>query len=130
MSSDQGELFFDTENDALRSCIASAGGMKAVAGKLWPALKPPTAYARLAACLDDGKYEKLTFAEIIKIGKLGRDSGCHALMSYLAAELSYEVRPLSARDELVGALEIFEQKSDELMHAISAVKRAKGRAET
>lgn len=95
----QEALFYDTENDALRSCIAAAGGFKVVAGNLWPSLKPGSAYSRLTACLDESKHEKLTFAEIIAVGRMGKEAGCHALMSYLGTELSYEVRAVAPEDQ-------------------------------
>jgi hypothetical protein len=126
--SGQDSLFYDCENDALRSCIAAAGGFKTVAGLLWPSLKPGTAYSRLTACLDDSKHEKLTFAEIIRIGKLGREADCHALMQYLGAELAYECRAIGPKDELAAALETFDAKADDILRAIQAVQRAKVRA--
>lgn len=124
----QDPLFYDTENDALRSCIAAAGGVKVVAGKLWPSLKPASAYARLSACLDESKHEKLTFAEIITVGRLGRDAGCHALMQYLGAELSYEIKATTPKDDLATALEAFDSRADDILRAIQAVQRAKVRA--
>ena len=124
----QDSLFYDNENDALRSCIAAAGGNKVVAGKLWPSLKPGSAYARLVNCLDQDKHEKLTFAEIIQVGRLGREAGCHALMSYLGAELAYEVKALGPKDELASALERFDIQAEEILRAIQSVQRAKVRA--
>jgi hypothetical protein len=123
----QDQLFYDSENDALRSCIAAAGGTKFVAHALWPPMKIETAAARLNACLDSDKYEKLTFAEIIAIGRMGRDKHCHALMHYLGAELAYDVKPLSAKDELATALDRFEALAGEVVGAIQAVQRAKVR---
>lgn len=124
----QDQLFYDNENDALRTCIAASGGVKVVAGKLWPSMKPTTAYARLAACLEEGRNEKLTFAEIIQVARLAREAGCHALMSYMGAELAYDVKPVAPKDELAAALEAFDSKADEILRVIQAVQRAKVRA--
>src|SRR5690349_2314595 len=118
--SDQQRLFYDTENDALRACIAAAGGAKTVAHKLWPAMKQTTAATRIAACLDESRNEKFTLAEIIAIGRLGRDAGCHALMIYMGAELAYEVRALAAKDQLATALDVFNSVSTEMLHAMEA----------
>lgn len=85
----QGALFYETASDALGSCILAAGGFKKVAAELWPAMKPESAYARLKACLDDSKHERLSPDEILRVARLGRAAGCHAWAEFCAAELDY-----------------------------------------
>ena len=95
----QSELFYETANDALGACIQAAGGFKRVAGLLWPSLKPDSAYARLKACLDDGKAEKLTADEIFAIAKMAREKGCHAFAQFAGSELDYEFKPITPEDQ-------------------------------
>jgi hypothetical protein len=95
----QEKLFFDDENDALRAAIISAGGYKYVASKLWPSRKPDSAYARLKACLDPEKHEKLEFAEMLQIARMAREKGCHQFMQYLGTELGYQCTALDPQDE-------------------------------
>lgn len=85
----QPALFYETAADALGSCIQAAGGFKRVAGQLWPSMKAESAYARLKACLDDAKHERLSPDEIIGIAKMAREQGCHAWAQFVATELGY-----------------------------------------
>jgi hypothetical protein len=95
----QEALFYETACDAIAACVVAAGGFKRVASTLWPSSKPESAYARLKACLDDGKAEKLTAEEIIGIAKLAKEQGCHAWAQFIGAELGYEIRPMDPADE-------------------------------
>lgn len=61
------KLFYGDENEALRSAIENGKGYKATAAFLWPGLKPDTAYARIKACVNEDKPEKLSFGEIIAL---------------------------------------------------------------
>lgn len=63
-------LFYDSAMHAIDCTITSSGRhYKEVAAYLWPSKKPESAYARLKACLNDEKDEKLSFEEIIAICK-------------------------------------------------------------
>lgn len=99
MTSPQQSLFHETLGDAVGAAIAAAGGFKRVASTLWPAMKLESGYARLKACMDDGKPEKLTLDEIVGIARLAKEQGSHAVMNYLAADLGYEVRAVEPRDQ-------------------------------
>ncbi|MDR0251503.1 MAG: hypothetical protein LBI35_09420 [Burkholderiales bacterium] len=62
----QNKLFFDDEHEALALMVSGcAKGTKALASYLFPHLKPESAYARLKACLNPEKDERLTFGQII-----------------------------------------------------------------
>jgi hypothetical protein len=66
---DQLPLLYDDEFHALRAMIEGGRGYKATAAHLWPAMKPESAYARLKACTNPGRDEKLSFGEIIQAAK-------------------------------------------------------------
>ena len=118
----QESMFYECANDALSTCIQSAGGWKHVAGSLWPAMKPESAYARLKACMDDGAREKLTADEIIGIAKLAREKGCHAWAQFNNQELGYAppvpVDPQDVQDDLmrqfIAAVKVADQISKRL----------------
>lgn len=124
----QDQLFYDVASDALASAIVAAGGYKRVAAQLWPAMKPVSAYARLKACVDETKHEKLSFDEIIALARMAKEAGNHAVMQYMAQDLGYEVRAVSPKDELESALANFDQQSERLMQAISAIQRSRFKA--
>lgn len=62
----QAALFFEDEYEALNLMISnSSKSSKELAGFLFPHLKLDSAYARLKACLNPDKDERLTFGQII-----------------------------------------------------------------
>jgi hypothetical protein len=91
----QEKLWDDTLDDATGSAVKSAGGVKKVAGKLWPAKDVESAAAKLRACLSPEHEQKLSLSEWLMIGKLSRESGDNCLMEFLGRELTNEVKPLA-----------------------------------
>ena len=62
----QEKLFYEDEFEALQLMISTSGRtFKEVAGHIFPHHKPESAYARLKACLNPDKDERLTFGQII-----------------------------------------------------------------
>jgi hypothetical protein len=62
----QAALFYEDEYEALNLMISnSSKSSKELAGYLFPHLKLDSAYARLKACLNPDKDERLTFGQII-----------------------------------------------------------------
>lgn len=101
---EQAMLFHDSIYDAIGAVVQSMGGKKKVAPLLWPHLKTETAYTRLAHCLSDEFPEKLSPEEILFLARAGRESNCHAIIFYLAAECGYAqptpIDPLNEADVL------------------------------
>lgn len=93
-------LFHESLADALRECIVSCGGMKAVGTLLWPEKEADTAGRRLSDCLNDSKPEKLAPEQVLLILRLAREKGCHAGMVYIARDLGYaDPQPIEPEDE-------------------------------
>jgi hypothetical protein len=62
----QQKLFYEDEFEALQLMISgSERSFKEVASYLFPHLKPESGYARLKACLNPEKDERLTFGQIL-----------------------------------------------------------------
>lgn len=60
------KLFYDDEYEALNMMISNSDkSSKELAGFLFPHMKQDSAYARLKACLNPDKDERLTFGQII-----------------------------------------------------------------
>lgn len=92
------QLFYDDEFDALRMAIKSSDKeMKQVASHLFPHMKPESAYARLTACLNEEKDQRLTFGQVVA---LCRFCGTPDPLLYLADELGFErPKPRVMEDE-------------------------------
>ena len=91
-------LWHDTPEDATGAAVQAAGGVKKVAGRLWPALDSETAASKLRACLNRDQAQKLSLAEWVLIGKLSREAGNNDLMEFLGRELTNEVKPLKQEE--------------------------------
>lgn len=93
-------LFHESIHDAIGTAIKTLGGPKVVAAMLWPTLKPDTGRFRLNHCLSDEHPEKLAPEEVLAIAAKAKEKGDHSIMTYLAAELGYEVpRPVTPQDQ-------------------------------
>ena len=113
----QENLFHETPEDAMGAVISACGGFKRVAGLLWPTRKPESAYARLKACLDDSKDEKLTLSEVVEIARMGREAGAHAFLNYLCRELDYSpVKPIAPHDSA-------NQRMDEIRKSLELIEK-------
>lgn len=98
MDTRQEPLFFERIEDAIDHVIRQCGGRKKLAVDLWPAKPARDAHNLLDACLNPERREKLAPHELLFVMRKGRESGCHALMHYLADECTYE-RPLPRNRE-------------------------------
>lgn len=102
---DQLPLLYDDEFHALRAMIEGGRGYKATAAHLWPAMKPESAYARLKACTNAERDEKLAFGEIIQAAKFNDRFDA---LYYFAAETLHaqpaRVAPEDAMAKLAGQL--------------------------
>lgn len=84
-------LFYEDEFDALRAVIAHSGkSAKEVACHLFPHMKLESAYARLQACLNEEKDQRLTLSQIVALCKF---CGQADALMFLADELGFE-RPV------------------------------------
>jgi hypothetical protein len=90
------KLFYDDEFDALAQTIANSDKtFKQCACYLFPHLKQESAYARLKACLNPEKDERLTLGQIIA---LARFCEAYDALHFMADELDHE-RPAKKAPE-------------------------------
>lgn len=110
----QNKLFFDTVYDAIGADIVNAGGYKVVAGKLWPSMKPASAYARLKSCIDEHKDEKLDPEEVHSIARLAKEAnGNSNYLAYTAQELNCKFEHIEPEDELTQLLRSYLQTEEQ-----------------
>jgi len=102
----QEKLFYEDEFEAMALTISnSQRSFKEVAGHLFPDRKPESGYARLKACLNAEKDERLTFGQIIALCKFCERFD--ALMYFCDETLHARPDRKAAGDEevrLVGAI--------------------------
>jgi hypothetical protein len=114
------QLFYETWADALREVIATCGGAKQVAGKLWPEKTPDAAHRLLLDCLNETRPERLDPDRLRMILRIGRQANCHAAITWLMRDLGYEdARPVEPADEQAALMRDY----------IAATKQLKGLAE-
>lgn len=94
----QSALWHDTIYDALGTAVQAAGGNKRVSARLWPNIDSSSAQARLRSSLNTDHVQKLDLDEFVVIARIGKESGDHSVMEYLARELGYEIKPLAAAE--------------------------------
>jgi hypothetical protein len=92
------QLFYETWADALREVIATCGGAKQVAGKLWPEKTPDAAHRLLLDCLNETRPERLDPDRLRLVLRIGRQAGCHAALTYEDAK---PIEPADERDQLM-----------------------------
>jgi hypothetical protein len=95
----QHTLFHDTIYDALGADIASAGGFKVVAGKLWPTEAGTTATTKLRNAINPDQPHKLCPDEVLAIKRLAREAGSTATIDYEAVQLGYQIAWVDPKDE-------------------------------
>lgn len=82
------KLFYDDEFDALAQTITNSDkSFKECAAFLFPHLKPESAYARLKACLNADKSERLTFGQIIALCDYCKT---YDALNFMSDELNHE----------------------------------------
>lgn len=95
------QLFHESWADALREVIATCGGAKQVAAKLWPEKTPDAAHRLLLDCLNETRPERLDPDRLRMVLRIGRDRNCHAAINWLMRDLGYEdVSVLEPADEM------------------------------
>lgn len=118
----QAKLFFEDEFEALAMMISnSSKSTKEVAAFLFPDRKLDSAYARLKACLNPEKDERLTFGQIIAAMNF---CGTFDPLMY-ACDETMHARPdrKSPDDERVKVAQAFKEATIMMNQALAAMQR-------
>lgn len=95
------QLFHESWADALRELIATCGGAKQIAARLWPEKTPDAAHRLLLDCLNETRPERLDPERLALLLRIGREHNCHAGVNWLMRDLGYEdVRAVEPADEM------------------------------
>lgn len=113
----QTKLFYEDEYEALNLMVSnSKKTVKELAGFLFPHLKLDSAYARLKACLNPEKDERLTFGQIIAAMKFCE---CYDPLMF-ACDETLHARPdrKAPKDEEVKLVEAINGAADTMQKAM------------
>lgn len=126
MQTAQAKLWFDDEFEALQLMISnSQKSSKELACFLFPHLKPDSAYARLRACLNPEKDERLTFGQIVAAMKF---CGCYEPLLFACDETCHARPPrISPADEEVKLVEAISGAAETLNKAMRQLELLRSR---
>lgn len=119
----QSALFHERFEDALDEVIRVCGGRKKVACDMWPDKPQRDAHNLMDACLNPERRERFSPAQVLYITKRGAEAGCHAVMTFLARECGYEVKPITKAEEVDRLTSVVEQSTKTLTSALAALER-------
>lgn len=115
--------FYESPEDALRSCIQHVGGAKEVGKRLWGDKTPDAAGRLLMDCVNAGRPEKLEISQIMLILTMARDAGYHTPFYWFAGQLGYEAKPVTMDEEVDRLVTVVEQASKTIVVAAAALER-------
>jgi hypothetical protein len=122
----QTKLFYEDEYEALNLMVSnSQKTAKELAVYLFPHLKLDSAYARLKACLNPEKDERLTFGQIIAAMKFCE---CYDPLMY-ACDETLHARPdrKAPKDEEVKLVQAINGAADTLQKAMRQLEHLRNR---
>lgn len=120
----QAELpFYESPEDALRAAVQALGGSKKVGPELWKDKGVDNASRLLHDCLNISRAEKLELSQAMLILTMAKDVGCHAPFAWMAAQIGYDVKPVTKAQEVDRLTTVIEQSTKTLTDAISRLER-------
>lgn len=115
--------FFEGPEDALRAAVQALGGAKKVGSILWPDKGPDAAGRHLMDCINPGRAEKMEMTQMMVILRMAKEQGHHAPMTWLAAEIGYDVHPVTRAEEVDRLTTVVEQSTKTLASALQQLER-------
>lgn len=115
--------FYESPEDALRSCIQHLGGAKVVGKLLWADKTPDAAGRLLMDCVNTGRPEKLEISQIMLILTMARDAGYHTPFYWFAGQLGYDAKPINKAEEVDRLTTVVERSSKTLADALATLER-------
>lgn len=120
----QAELpFYESPEDALRAAVQALGGPKKVGAMLWPDKGVDNASRLLHDCINPGRAEKLELSQVMMVLAMSKEAGCHAPFAWMAAQIGYDVKPITKAEEVDRLTTVIEQSSKTLAAALSQMER-------
>ena len=120
----QAELpFYESPEDALRAAVQALGGSKKVGSILWRDKGVDNASRLLHDCLNPTRAEKLELSQAMLILSMSKEAGCHAPFEWMAAQIGYDVKPITKAEDVDRLTTVIEQSTKTLADALSRMER-------
>jgi hypothetical protein len=127
----QAELpFYEGPEDALRAAVQALGGAKKVGALLWPDKGVDNAARQLLDCINPARNEKLDLSQVMRVLALAKEEGCHSPFAWLAAQIGYDVSPITKADEVDRLTTVVEQSTKTLAVALARLESIQASAKT
>lgn len=121
---DQEPLFIEDWREAVRHTAARVGGAKELGHQLWPNKSPDEAARWLADCLNPDRPAKMDPDEFLRVIRIGREHGCHLLVTHIADFCGYTVpSPVEPEDQRDALYREFVEQVRRLDHITSALRQ-------
>jgi hypothetical protein len=118
-------LFYDDEYHPTRAAIEDGKGYQETAQRLWPSMKPESAYARLKACTNSQGDQRLRFGEIIEVMRFNQRFDP---LYYACDEaLHHRPAPKAPQDEEAKLVSAINGAADTLQRAMNALEALRRR---
>ena len=115
--------FYEGPEDALRAAIQALGGAKKVGVALWPDKGVDAAARLLMDCINPARNEKLDYTQHMLVYKMAKDIGVHSPFAWCAAQIGYDIKPVTKAEEVDRLTSVVEQSSRTLAAAVAALER-------
>lgn len=125
----QMSLHHESITDALREVVQAAGGAKKVGGLMFPDMPIDHAASRVRDCLNTDRRERFTSEQVLMLIRLGRQAGCHAVMTFMAHDAGYaDPQPVEPEDEVARLQREFVEASKALMSMATKIESIQARS--
>lgn len=121
--------FFEDIQDALKDAVKALGGVKKVAGVLWPDKSDRDGSNLLNNCLNTGRPEKLEISQLMWIFSQAKDIGCNAPFIWFANEIGYDAKPINKAETVDRITSTIEKTAKILADSLAQLEAIRTRQE-
>ncbi len=122
-------LMHETITEALQEVVKACGGVKKIGAMMWPELPIEQAGNKLRDCLNPDRREKLSPEQVVFLLRIGRESGTHAAMNFLARDAGYsDPMPIEPENEVARMQREFVEATRHLSKLAGRIEQLQGRS--
>ncbi len=119
----QADLFGNDIASACEAVVAAAGGAKRVGNAIWPDLGIEKGAQKLRDAINPSHKGRFDLPDIERLLRLGRESGCHALLAHLCESAGYDTpKPIVIEERKADLMEEATVTMQKLMAKFEALE--------
>lgn len=107
----------------MKSVIQHIGGVKRVGPMLFPDKTVDASARYLLDCVNHDRPEKLSLSQTMMLLRLAHEAGHHTAFSWLAAQIGYDIKPITRADEVDRLTDVIDQSTKTLAAALGTLER-------